>query len=481
VYGIVSVTVDPSKLQSILDQLEAGNPLKSENLEILVAGLATKQVIMATGKSAIALGTSADNATITSGDRNIVIPKEIAEAIQAKIGGNIDLHSGDRTVVNNYFFNLSADATEKNNRSLQQLHILLEEVSPEIVQQAYQKSLPFDANLWGIREEARIFNSQQLSKFVGDLIGNELIPQEIRDKLNQTFPQWSGFNPVESIKNSGSEPYLSIVIRLSSIPNRFLVNAWLIPDSTVKDRSKRFRPLDLDESSKGITCGLEEVPALLDKFLDQSLKYLKGQDELTIEIFLPMNCLCTDVDRWMIADLYDEIPVGTRYHTIVRSSDRLEERYLARRMKPWQNNWDRITKSGHLNPNCDDFETLDRFTDCNWKRVVNNLSQKLGLKLTCGLESEHKLDLFRAILTAATPFAIWVRCDLPDLDLAAELDALIAESHLLGLSAAVMRKRQQADEEERSEQHLGAHLAMLWEDPGRLTPDAMEWLLTPGQ
>jgi hypothetical protein len=194
-----------------------------------------------------------------------------------------------------------------------------------------------------------------------------------------------------------------------------------------------------------------------------------------------MSCLCADVDRWKIDDLYAETPVGTRYRTIVRSSDRLENRYLNRRWSDWCGNWDRIIKAGHLTPNCDDFETLDRFTDCNWKRVVNNLSQKLGLKLTCGLAAEHKLDLFRAILNAATPIAIWVRCDLPDLDLAAELDALITESHLFGLSATVMKKRQQADEEERSEQHLGAHLAMLWEDPGRLTPDAMEWLLTPGQ
>jgi vWA-MoxR associated protein C-terminal domain len=299
--------------------------------------------------------------------------------------------------------------------------------------------------------------------------------------LNQTFPQWSESNPVESIKDLVLDPYLSIVVRLSSIPDRFLVNAWLIPDSTVKDHSQRFHPLDLDESSKGITCDLEQVPALLDKFLDLSLKHLKGQDELTIEIFLPMSCLCVDVDRWMVADLYDSIPVGTRYRTIVRSSDRLEERYLARRMKPWRDNWERITKAGHLKPNCDDFETLDQFTDCNWKRVANNLSQKLGLKLTCGLASEHKQDLFRAILNAATPIAIWVRCDLPDLDLAVELDTLITDSHLFGLSAAVLKKRQQADEEEQSEQHLGAHLAMLWEDPGRLTPDAMKWLLSPGQ
>jgi hypothetical protein len=290
------VTVDSSKLQSIFDLLEAGTPLTPQDMEILGAGLASKQVTMATGKGSIAIGGSADGATLISGDRNISITKELAQDIEKKVAGNIDIHSGDRTVVNNYFFNVSADAAEKNNRLSQQLDLLLAGVNPDIVQQAYQKSLPFDASVWD-REGDRRFNSQQLSRFVGDLIGNELIPQEIRDKLNQTFPQWSESNPVESIKDSVLEPYLSIVVRLSSIPDRFLVNAWLIPDSTVKDHSQRFHPLDLDESSKGITCDLEQVPALLDKFLDLSLKHLKGQDELTIEIFLPMSCLCVDVDR----------------------------------------------------------------------------------------------------------------------------------------------------------------------------------------
>jgi vWA-MoxR associated protein C-terminal domain len=326
-------------------------------------------------------------------------------------------------------------------------------------------------------------NFRQLPTFIDRLIGDDRIPAETRRGLELlNFPRSSGSNPVKSSNNRVLESYLSIAIRPSLIADRFFVNGWLIADGSIRGNSQRFYPLDLDESDRGIACGLEEIPKVLNNFLELSLQQLKGQPhELTIEIFLPMSCLCADVDRWMISDDFGEISIGTRYRTIVRASERLEHRYLIQRWSNWSNNWDRITKSGYLNPNCDDFETLDRFTDCNWKRVVNNLSRKLGLKLTCGLESEHKLDLFRAILNAATPIAIWVRCDLPDLDLAAELDALITDSHLFGLSAAVMRKRQQADEEERSEQHLGAHLAMLWEDPGRLTPDAMEWLLTPGQ
>jgi vWA-MoxR associated protein C-terminal domain len=437
VSGIISVTVDP---------------------------LAAKQVTQATGTGSAAIGGNADkSATVPGNDNDVRVIN----------------------TTNNFFLGEATDIPP-----LDVLVVILDQINLEILQQIYRESLPADARLSMVQPAdidrhqmvSNLQNFRQLPTFIDRLIENDRIPAETRIPLELlNLHRSSGSNPVNSSNNRVLESYLSIAIRPSSIPDRFLVNGWLIPDSSIKDNS-RFYPLDLDESDKGIACGLEEIPKILNNFLELGLQQLKSkQHELTIEIFLPMSCLCADVDQWKIDDLYAEIPVGTRYRTIVRSSDRLDHRYLIQRWSVWCGNWKRIAKAGNLTPNCDDFETLDRFTDCNWKRVINNLSQKLGLKLTCGLESEHKLDLFRAILNAATPIAIWVRCDLPDLDLAAELDALITDRHLFGLSAAVMRKRQQADEEERSEQHLGAHLAMLWEDPGRLTPDAMEWLLTPGQ
>ena len=450
VSGIISVTVDP---------------------------LAAKQVTQATGTRSAALGGNADRSAIVPGNNN-----------------DIRQQFGDRQthITNNFFLGEAKDIPR-----LDPLMVILEQINLEILQQIYKESLPVDAKLSMVQPVdidryqmvKNLQDFRQLSIFIDRLIENDLIPTGYRSVLQLLdFPKSSGSNPIKSRNNRVLESYLSIAIRPSSIPDRFFVNGWLIADSSIKDNSQRFYSLDPipqsggEATDRGIACGLDAIPKVLNNFLELGLQQLKGKKhELTIEIFLPMSCLCADVDRWRIDDLYAEIPVGTKYRTIVRSSDRLEERYLHRRWSDWCGNWDRIAKAGHLTPNCDDFETLAQFTGCNWKRVVNNLSQKLGLKLTCGLESEHKLELFRAILNAATPIAIWVRCDLPDLNIAAELDVLITESHLFGLSAAVLKKRQKADEQERSEQHLGAHLAMLWEDPGRLTPDAMEWLLTPGQ
>jgi vWA-MoxR associated protein C-terminal domain len=434
VSGILSVTVDPQ---------------------------AATQVTQATGTGSAALGGNADKTAIVPGNNNDTYQQ-----------------FGDRQthITNNFYLGNAKDIPP-----LDVIVVILDQINLEILQQIYRESLPADNKLSMMQPTdidrsqmvSNLQNFRQLPTFIDHLIENDRIPIENRNVLQLLdFPRSSGSNPVKSSNNRVLESYLSIAIRPSSIPDRFFVNGWLIADNSIKDNSQRFYPLDLDEIDKGIACGLDEIPKVLNNLLDLGLQQLKGkQHELTIEIFLPMSCLCADVDQWMIDDLYAEIPVGTRYRTIIRSSDRLQERYGKKRGSDWCNNWDRMAKAGHLTPKCDDFETLARFTDCNWKRVVNNLSRKLGLKLTCGLESEHKLDLFKAILTAATPFAIWVRCDLPDLDLAAEVDALITESHLFGLSAAVLRKRQQADEEERSERYLGAHLAMLWEDPDRLTPD----------
>jgi hypothetical protein len=481
------VKTDPSKLSAILDRLEAGNPLKPEDLEILVAGLTTRQITMATGKSAVALGTSADNATITSGDRNIVIPKEIARLLQDNMRGNIDFHSGDR-VTNNYYF-LNPDRLDSaEQQKLPQLIEILKSIDLEVLQQIYLELLPVDAELWGsssvdidrVSIVSNLNNLRLLQTFIERLIDDERLPEKDRESLKLIFPRSKANTRVQIDRNHILESYLSIVIRPSATNlNKFSVDGWLTANN-IEDSS--FSPLDLDATAKGIACALDEMPAIFNDFLDLSLEKLKGRMyELTIEIFLPMNLLCADVDRWIIRDLDEDLPVGTRYRTIVRTSDRLSQRYLIKRWSEWQINWRRVKDSGNLNPSADDFETIDCCVSCNWKQVVNNLSSKLGLKLTCGLMEAQEQNFFKTIWSAATPIAIWVRSDLPDLDLPTEINNLITGSPLLKLSAAVLEQRRHAHSQELTERHLGAHLGMLWEDPHRLTPDVKEWLLTPGQ
>jgi vWA-MoxR associated protein C-terminal domain len=429
----------------------------------------TEKTALATGTASVALGEGADQAVVATGNNN-----EICQ---------------DYSSQTNIFILPSATNSVPDSN---QLSLILAKIDPLIVQDAYRLSLPIDASLWG-SSDGRIEDRQVLSElqdlrnslnFVSHLIRDSRLSQSIRDELSKIISNSdeASYKSIKFNENRVIESYLLIEVRDEN--GIFFVNGCLIPDDSVKNSSNRFQPLDTnkDNSEKGDFCDFTEIPKILNQLLNQSLELLTGRIfKLTIEIFLPIDYLCFDVDQWIIHDEYGDYPVGTKYHTLIRSSDRLKTRYLHTRFSPWKINWARVNVAGNCNPVCDDFEQLHQFNDCNWKRVTNNLSRKLGLKLNCGLVQEHKKDLFNTILSAATPIAIWVRCDKSHWDLKAEIDDLVTSTHLFGLSEAVRGKRQQADEEDRACEHLGAHLAMLWEDPGRLTPEAAAWLLSPGQ
>jgi vWA-MoxR associated protein C-terminal domain len=75
--------------------------------------------------------------------------------------------------------------------------------------------------------------------------------------------------------------------------------------------------------------------------------------------------------------------------------------------------------------------------------------------------------------------AIWIRQDLPNLDRVSAIDEILAFQPLCHLCESVRLTRAQADAQ--AEEHLGLHLALLWENPYRLTPDIMVELKQAGQ
>jgi hypothetical protein len=489
------VTVDPSRLQAILDRLETQNPLGDEDREILAKAVRLGQSTLASGAQAVAIGGNVDNSVIVTGDRNIVIPKELAEFLQGQVGksGEINQQIGDRqTIINNTnVWIVESEATLPQQRQGQRLSLLLRELPEALIRQAYRAALPMDADLFSAQPigldqvVADLQNGRWLESFVQIIVDNPEVPRHIREKMLETI----GRSPSSSIPVASTQPllqsYLLIILKPESTPGKFRVNGCLIPDDMERDLGKRFQALDIDKSEKGLVCGPEQIPAALDTLLGLGVKHLDAPDhpyELTIEIFLPMDSLCTAVEHWQIDDGDDDkVPVGTRHRVVVRSSERLDPAYLDKHLNQWRVNWKRVKAAEQVNPGQDDFEHLSDFCNCNWKRLRNNLEKKLGLKLTCGLVDDHKKDFFKAILKAATPIAIWSRSDLMHPDQAGEIDTLIMSNPLLKLSEAVWRQRQQADEEDDPAMHLGAHLGILWEDPYRLTPDAMMQLMSPGQ
>jgi hypothetical protein len=381
-----------------------------------------------------------------------------------------------------------------DQQSIQQLVQLLGQIgNADSVRSAYRESLPVDSYV--SRPEAvgyadmvaQLQEFRRLLKFVEQLAGDRNTPQPIQEKLDDLMQQWKGAedqprNPSMAPSQVKLQSYLQIVVNQSS--NGFIINGWLVPDDSVQDLAKRFSSLDLEEDKKGTSCTLLEVPEKLDQFLNESLRLLRGKRyDLSIEIFLPVDYLCTEIDKWKLIapDLGTEYLVGSEYRVVVRSSERLGQKYLHTRWNTWWDNWERLQQFWHQAPSVSDFEHLSSLDACNWKRFANNLTQKLGLKLTCGLIEGQQKELFTHVLMAAAPIAIWIRCDLPHLDSVAELDDLLGMGPLLDLVKKVKERRTDAWMADCPEDHLGSHLALMWEDPNRLTPDAMAQLIPTGQ
>lgn len=409
-------------------------------------------------------------------------------------GGDFAARDLDKRTINVY---LGTDKSEVAlQKAIQELARLVEQIqNPDDIKRAYRDTLPVDSYL--SRPEAtdvaemvkQLQEFRRLFEFIEQLLSDSSISQPIQDKLKelmQQFAQPEQHNRTQSAKLDAQgtlQSYLQIVLRPDRNSDEFVINGWLVPDDRINDSLKRFEALDIDQTRKGVSCKFEEIPKVLDQFLSLSLDRLQGKRcEMTIEVFLPLEHLCADVDVWKVTHPFfeEEFAVGTKYRIVVRSWERLDPRYLAYQLNQWYANWDRVKLGWDATPTDDEFEHLIEFGECNWKRLVHNLTQKLGLKLTCGLVEANKKDLFTCILKSATPIAIWARCDLLHLDQTAEINELLM-APLRSLLKRVLEKRLKADIADKPEDHLGSHLAMLWEDPYRLPPEPGAPLIPPGQ
>ncbi len=364
----------------------------------------------------------------------------------------------------------------------------------ETIKKAYQDSLPpvlkSDLKLWGlldnnIKQILQILERfKRLPQFLNHLIQDKSLPEEIRSKLTELNLE----RMLIMSRDESLESYLIVTVKPDDKPKEFLLNAWLIIDDsvTLNNNPYRFWPLidDGNQTEPEIKCKWDKISEHLGKLIIKSEEYLQGKkkDNLTIEFFLPIDLMCQEVDRWKITDpLFKEIPLGFSYPIRLRSLERQESSYLLRYQSNWRKNWDKVRSVLDQKPTPELFEHLQEIeTFNNWKKLSISLNEKIGLKLTCAPPQAKRKDLFLAILQATTPIAIWTRCNLKNCDLAAEIERILTLNNLSRLCESVQKFRAEANAEE-NEQHLGFHLALLWENPYRLIPDNTRPLITPGQ
>lgn len=355
---------------------------------------------------------------------------------------------------------------------------------------AYQSALPTDASLHPVQAVDKISelaDRRVLDKFIEILANDRTVSESTRAELQKIISASDSKTNGDRADTSSKKrlrSYLIVVLRPE--PNlQFCVNAWLIPDDSVKG-SSRFCSLDINEEKKGVVCSLNDIPAVVRSLLDQSLQQLFGKDyELTIEFFLPIDYLSTEVDRLEVIpdplDCDEFNPLGIQYKVLVRSYERLDNTYLLHHFQQWKNNWNRADINFKVVPSLDSFEPFTTVNSCNWKKLAMDLKAKLGIKITCVPPEVERKNIFKAILKSAIPIAVWMRKDIRECDRESKLDCLLTSGNLETLPEYIRKEREEAYICDDPEEHFGNHLVLLWEDPNRLTPDVMARLLPTGQ
>ncbi|MBW4586972.1 MAG: hypothetical protein KME33_17525 [Aetokthonos hydrillicola CCALA 1050] len=305
-----------------------------------------------------------------------------------------------------------------------------------------------------------------LLKFIYLLTQDQSIPQTTREKVKQLLTNKTFETDDKTTSTQPLHSYLLIQLRPEANQELF-VKAWFVPDDTIQDSWERFKPLTVDENQPEIPFVPEELPLLLGNLLQQCFEeYLQGQPtELTIEIFLPRDRLCDEVEKWSYQDSEGfNITIGTEHLVVVRSYDRLKK-LRTQQGSYWRKNWENVKLIWQDIPCIEQITTVSQACfDPNHLRKC--LIEKMVLKVCCNLSNSERNSLLSAIHSAGTPIVIWSRCEVLSLKNPQHFDALL-EQPLHKLSGRVREQRLAADDE----MHLGNHLVLLWDDPNRIPPN----------
>lgn len=404
-----------------------------------------------------------------------------------------DISQENKTVNFINIFLLGNESISSDKEALiSAISTILNQINSETIHQAYQKSLPPDADLWDLESNdlaailTKLDEFRRLPNFVEQLTQDADISEELREKIKHYTEKLPQKKPeedkIDKPPNNCPQQLESFVLfTLNSTENkdRFLLNGWLIKDNSVDDISKFQSLLSSTEQQQGILCKLSEIPSTTCDFIQKGLRQLRGKRyRLVVEFFLPSHLMLTEVDRWqMLVAGIESIALGTKYPIRMRSLERLNLDYLDFNYNQWCDRWDKVNAVLDEESVFVDFEHLPAMDNFSWKSLKINLSDKIGLKVTCPPPKSKLEELFRAILMAATPIAIWTRRDLADCGCLTAIDDFLSRKLLSNLCESVRMLREEADAH--PDEHFGSHLAILWEDPYRLTPDVMVELTPP--
>ncbi|KYF77069.1 hypothetical protein BE17_43155 [Sorangium cellulosum] len=232
-------------------------------------------------------------------------------------------------------------------------------------------------------------------------------------------------------------------------------------------------PLDVDQ---GRVYTLEETRALLNELLSQLDDDLcRSNDQLTVELVVPLGVLGCDADRWELKrGVHSTVPFGVEYDIVLRSWERAYDPRCKRITAAWAAKWGRVHASsgGAVAWAC----THDDAAAGLAARLHAQGPAAVVLRFAPPRSAaDVGSSVLGELIDAGIPVAVWPR-EPPEDEARFKtwVEQLTGTILPAGWPAAVKEHRREAHRGT-DRGHPGHHLTLLWDDPNKLLPDARPW------
>jgi hypothetical protein len=279
--------------------------------------------------------------------------------------------------------------------------------------------------------------------------------------------------------------------------DRYLVSGFCIPEPNAYNPTNGTgcKPLKAVEAfrdaQRGDTIARGELEKVLQACLQEvctSYRQEIAKKELILELLLPIPLLNHAVDQWneqapqqipaYLRQLLDQqpgleetdcvalLPVGYQYQVMLRIAERVEPIFASRRTQ-WEAKWSALKQAENdkkqakqvlVAGHCKDFQSVFARGNC------------LGMHLNTILPDTSLRSRLLALVIGATPTALWMRQPTSKTSYKKPLKDLL--EHPVGDIACKVREARQTAFDKRGKPHFGRHLALVWDNPQLVPPEA---------
>jgi len=295
----------------------------------------------------------------------------------------------------------------------------------------------------------------------------------------------------DAAAQASTQAHLLLWVRTSpeyASQDRYLVSAFCIPESNAYNpvNGTGCKPLKAVEAFKDAANGDTIAKGDLEKVLQACLQEVStsyrqeiAEKELILELLLPIPLLNHEVDQWdeqapdqspaYVQHLLEKVsifPIGYRYQVVLRMADRLNPCFA--HLRPfWETKW-KILKTA-IDTRCQAKQVLISGHRSNFQTVFAQ-DDCLGMHLNTTLPNANIDQRLLALIMGATPTALWLRQPPSKSKYKKPFSDLL--EHPVGDIACKVREARQTAFDKRDKPHFGRHLALVWDNPQLVPPEA---------